>query len=579
LLQELANSEGNILENMTLVHSLNETKAKSESIKASLRDSTVLQNNLDSERNKFSAVATTGSNLFFTLMKMSKVNHMYQFSLNSFIKLFKKSITKKNSVPTDQTLRLKEMRRSVLSNVYSYFSRSLLNEDRLKLALTMIHSDYHDLFGENEWDAFLGLNSYDGEPTVKAPSWVPSGNISSFQQLLTRIPSLKNALNMDNSGFWNGWMTSSNCEVSWGDIKINPVQKILLIQYLRPDRLLAAISLFSSELLGITSLSPQISYSELIKENVPSDFSLFIVTPGVDPSLEIKEYAKSIVGEKNYYQIAMGQGQGDKAISLLKDCAEKGAWLFLQNLHLVINWIPILEAELGRLFFHQNFRLFITTEEHTKFPSSFLSKCVKITVQAPPGIKRNLERTYENWNAEFIQCGNLFRAQVLFGLAWFHSIVQERRNYLPQGWVKFYEFSSADLKSTALLISDMFKTAKSQPSWEVIRGLIHEAIYGGRIDVEQDYVCLKTFLEMFFKNDYYSVNDVAPKKKFNKMIELPNKVDRDAFIEIIKLLPERDDVQALGLPANVDRIVQQTITTKIIQSLKLLVLCLFNLLD
>jgi dynein heavy chain 2 len=579
LLQELANSVGNILENRTLVHSLNETKAKSESIQASLRDSTALQNNFDSERNKFAAVATTGSSIYFTLMNFSKINHMYQFSLNSFIQLFKKSITKTNSSSTDSTLRLKEMRRSVLASTYSYFSRSLLNEDRLKLAISMIYSDYPELFRENEWEVLIGLDSYDGEPTVKAPAWVPSGNISTFQKLLTLIPSLVNTMNMENTGFWNSWMTSSACELSWGDLKINPIQKILLIKSLRPDRFLAAVSLISMELLGITSISPPISYSELVKENGPSDFSLFIVTPGVDPSLEIKESAKSFVGEENYHQIAMGQGQGDKAIALLKECAEKGAWMFLQNLHLVINWIPILEAELGSLVFHQNFRLFISTEEHLKFPFSLLCKCVKITVQAPPGIKRNLERTYENWNADFIQSGNLFRAQVLFGLAWFHSIVQERRNYLPQGWIKFYEFSLADLKSTALLISDMFKITNSKPSWEVVRGLIHEAIYGGRIDIATDYVCLKTFLEMFFRSDYYRHNDVAPKKKFHKIIDLPNKVDRDAFIELIKLLPERDDVQTLGLPANTDQMVQQTITTKIIESLKLLVLVIFNVLD
>lgn len=572
LLQELANSVGNILENHALVSSLNETKAKSESIKNSLRESTALQAALDLERNRYSSAATTGSNIFFTLMNFSKINHMYQFSLGSFTGLFKKSIMKTNLVSEDSVLRLKEMRRAVLASMYSFFSRSVLNEDRTKLALSMIHSDYPELFKENEWDIFLGLNSYDGELAVKAPAWVPSANISAFQKLLARVPSLKNSINMDNTAFWNGWMTSTNCEMSWGDIKIHPFQKILLIQALRPDRLVAAISLISTELLGITSLSPQISYSELITDSACSDFTLFVATPGVDPSLEIKEYAKSAVGEKNYYQIAMGQGQGEKAIALLSECAEKGSWLFLQNLHLVINWIPVLEAELGRLTFHENFKLWISTEEHPNFPSSLLSKCLKITVQAPPGIKKNLERTYENWNAEFIQSGNLFRAQALFGLAWFHSIVQERRNYLPQGWVKFYEFSSADLKSTAVLISDMFKKSNSQPSWEVIRGLIHEAIYGGRIDVAQDYICLKTLLEMYFRNDYYRVNESAPKKKFNKIIELPNIADRGAFIEMLKLLPERDDVQTLGLPANANCIMQQIITAKIIESLKLLVI-------
>ena len=53
--------------------------------------------------------------------------------------------------------------------------------------------------------------------------------------------------------------------------------------------------------------------------------------------------------------------------------------------------------------------------------------------QAPPGIKKNLQRTYDSWSPEFISRGkSSIRAQALFVLAWFHAIVQERRNYIPQ---------------------------------------------------------------------------------------------------------------------------------------------------
>ena len=53
--------------------------------------------------------------------------------------------------------------------------------------------------------------------------------------------------------------------------------------------------------------------------------------------------------------------------------------------------------------------------------------------QSPPGIKKNLQRTYESWTPEFIKRGeSSVRAQALFVLAWFHALVQERRNYIPQ---------------------------------------------------------------------------------------------------------------------------------------------------
>lgn len=58
---------------------------------------------------------------------------------------------------------------------------------------------------------------------------------------------------------------------------------------------------------------------------------------------------------------------------------------------------------------------------------------VIMSVQAPPGLKKNLMRTYESWTPEQISKGGLLpRAQSLFCLAWFHAVCQERRNYIPQ---------------------------------------------------------------------------------------------------------------------------------------------------
>ena len=44
---------------------------------------------------------------------------------------------------------------------------------------------------------------------------------------------------------------------------------------------------------------------------------------------------------------------------------------------------------------------------------------------------------------------------MLFVLGWFHAIVQERRNYIPQGWTKFYEFSYGDLRTGADLLINL----------------------------------------------------------------------------------------------------------------------------
>ena len=47
---------------------------------------------------------------------------------------------------------------------------------------------------------------------------------------------------------------------------------------------------------------------------------------------------------------------------------------------------------------HQDFRLWLTTESHSKFPATLLESCLKVTYESPPGIKRNLQRTLNSWS-------------------------------------------------------------------------------------------------------------------------------------------------------------------------------------
>ncbi len=89
--------------------------------------------------------------------------------------------------------------------------------------------------------------------------------------------------------------------------------------------------------------------------------------------------------------------------------------------------------ELSSVKAHDNFRLFLTAETHAKFPAVLLQSSLKASYEAPPGLKKNLQRTYADWGSDAVSGnGNVLRAQSLFALAWFHAICQERRNFIPQ---------------------------------------------------------------------------------------------------------------------------------------------------
>lgn len=92
LLEQLASSSGNILENQELLSSLNETKDKSASIAESLKESVKLQESLEQEGNAYLPLAEFASRLFFTIADLAKLNNMYRTSLAAFLGLYQKTL-------------------------------------------------------------------------------------------------------------------------------------------------------------------------------------------------------------------------------------------------------------------------------------------------------------------------------------------------------------------------------------------------------------------------------------------------------------------------------------------------------
>uniref|UniRef100_A0A8C7DMK0 Dynein cytoplasmic 2 heavy chain 1 n=1 Tax=Oncorhynchus kisutch TaxID=8019 RepID=A0A8C7DMK0_ONCKI len=271
----------------------------------------------------------------------------------------------------------------------------------------------------------------------------------------------------------------------------------------------------------------------------------------------------------------MGQGQADVALATLRECSHSGGWLCLKNLHLVTAWLPLLEKELNVLQPKAGFRLWLTAEVHPKFPLILLQSSLKITFEAPPGLKKNLLRTYETWSPEQISKGGLLsRAQSLFCLAWFHAVCQERRNYIPQGWTKFYEFSLSDLRAGFEIIDRLFDGGKVF-QWEFVHGLLENAIYGGRIDNPCDLKILRSYLEQFFSSRLLSAsaNHNQRSKRghtFPSQISLPNSCSILDYRGVIENLPEDDRPAFFGLPANIERSSQRIISSQVISQLRIL---------
>ncbi|XP_076467409.1 LOW QUALITY PROTEIN: cytoplasmic dynein 2 heavy chain 1-like [Babylonia areolata] len=570
LLEELASAKGNILENKELLDSLNKTKASSITISDSLTESVRLQASLDAERNSYLPLATSGSSLYFVICDLAKINNMYRFSLAAFLRLFERALEAKQD-GSGTEMRIKTLGQKLQQLVYEYVCRSLFKADRLMFAMHLAHGIKPDLFGDNEWAAFTGMLVADTKGDNRAPSWVDEERASSVAALKANFPRLYQQMELDDGGLWGNFARSGQCETEFPgavERRCTPFQQVLLVQAARPDRLQSCMGLFACRALGMKELSPPtISLKKLYQETICTEPILIIISTGADPSQELQELANQTVGHDRFHQVAMGQGQAEVAMQLLHQCSSSGEWLCLKNLHLVTAWLPTLEKVLNTLKPHQDFRLWVTAESHPKFPTILLQSSIKITYEAPPGVKRNLSRTYESWTPEYVaRGGNVVRSQALFALAWLHAVIQERRIYIPQGWTKFYEFSLADLRAGADIIDRLCVPGK-ELQWNFIHGLYEFAIYGGRVDNPFDTRVLVSYLKQFFDTGVISAQG---KGKRLGPLRMPTSTNIKDYQEVIANLPEFDKPSYFGLPENIERSAQRILSSQVISQLRVL---------
>lgn len=486
LLRELATSSGNMLDNEELITTLESTKQKASEVMEKLSLAIETSRDIETTRNGYRTVAQRGAHLFFVLADMAMVNSMYQFSLSAYLIVFKNALRK--ALP-DVFLakRLDNILAMLTKNVYDYGCTGIFERHKLLFSfqLTAKLQQAEGKLSQDELNFFIkGSVSFDRSDEQSTPAkWMTEKGWDDLLRLSEDFPEQFGGIPehfMANMTLWQNWyeletLETTNCPAGFTE-SMSPFQRMMLLRCFRQDRIYRAINLYVTETMGEEFITPPVVNFKLVYDETQPDVPVvFMLSPGSDPTAELMKLAESLTMQERFSFISLGQGQEVAAMKLLDTAITEGNWLMLQNGHLLIPFMRKLEKIFESVeSFHDDFRLWITTDPTPTFPIGLLQKSIKVVTEPPNGLKLNLRSTFLKMQEEnFESCQHPAFKPLVYVLAFFHAVVIERRKYDKLGFNISYDFNESDFNVCCEIFSTYLSKSERIP-WNSLKYLIGE---------------------------------------------------------------------------------------------------------
>lgn len=552
LLHELANSEGNILDNEELINTLGEVKAKSTEISVRLEEASFTKEKLLVTRNSYRTPASRGSIMFFAIARLGNIMNMYETSLNSFLVVFNRALDR---AKTDMIFenRLRNMTSEITKQAYDNTCMGIFERHKLMFAfqMTCMILDHEGNMNNTELNFFLkGDTSLDDAALPNPFEWIlPQGwkDLLKLSDLYEESPFEGIAEVMSsNPEIWKQWYDLEMPEkaplpLDYSE-RLSRFQILSILRCIRPDRVYNAITLFIAEALGEQYVQPPVlDYDVIYDQSACTVPMVFVLSPGADPANDIVKLGMKLDFTGNHFKsLALGQGQGELAMRFLETGVSRGHWVLLQNCHLMLRWMPNLEVFLETHDKpHKNFRLWLTTDPTDQFPLGILQRALKIVIEPPDGLKQNMRQTFSKVTQEIMdECEHPAYQPLVYVLAYLHAVVQERRKYGKIGWNVSYDFNESDFIISRRLIGLYLDKALANNDevvpWNSLKYLVGSAMYGGRVSDDWDRRVLVTYVNEYMGDFIFDTNqtfyfstagfdygmpEVGPVENYHKAIE------------------------------------------------------------
>ena len=559
LLYKLANSQGDILADVSLIEGLEFTKKTAAEINEKSKMAVETSKIISLTREAYRPVAIRGSLMYFLIDSLNILDWMYQFSMANFVTILKKGMDLCDAVAdanedddedgrrrggndddddakpakgekSELKIRIDKLTEVACYTIFAYVRQALFEEHKIIFATQLC---MRILAQRGQLDSVLfnflmrGPRDMSHDNPEATREWLSDTNWGAIQSLkqIEGFESLADEIVASAKRF-REWCENERPEDApmpgeWK--KIPEFNKLLIIRCLRPDRMPEALTSFVRTVLGkqyVQTLG--FDLEKAYEDSRPDVPMFFILSPGTDPVKAVEAFGRKndiTLESGKFALVSLGQGQEPTAQKALENAHKNGGYVFLQNIHLTVKWTSgWLEKKIDKLASgaHPDFRLFLSAEPSADringtIPISLLQSCIKLTNEPPEGLSENLRVAYAPFENDFFEnCskGGELRS-IVFSLCFFHAVIVQRKKFGPQGWNGKYPFNEGDLRSSAQVASNYLEANPKVP-WDDLRYIFGEIMYGGHVTDDWDRKLVKAYLETYMGEELLEGIEIFP---------------------------------------------------------------------